>query len=95
MSKHETWRTRKYWESIGGLLIEEFVAIRPAHDQGVRIIDGIIVLDQQTKIHDTNHFDIAGHDIILCSFHKKSPEIRSFSFNLVHYPKIIFYGFFW
>ncbi len=25
MSKHETWRTIRYWESIGGLLIKEYM----------------------------------------------------------------------
>ena len=28
MSKHETWRTGKFWESIGGLLIEEFEVVK-------------------------------------------------------------------
>ena len=64
MSKHETWRTRKYWESIGGLLIEEFVAINPSPDQGIRIIDGIIVLGQPKQIHEKNYYDIAGQDVI-------------------------------
>ena len=64
MSKHETWRTRKYWESIGGLLIEEFVAIKPSQNQGIRIIDGIIVLGQPKQIHEKNHHDIAGQDVI-------------------------------
>jgi len=27
MSKHETWRARMYWESVDGLLIEEFIAV--------------------------------------------------------------------
>ena len=28
MSKHETWRTKLYWESVGGLLIEEFMSVK-------------------------------------------------------------------
>ena len=45
MSKHETWRTRRYWESVGGLLIEEYLAIPPSKDKtnSKRLIDGVIV----------------------------------------------------
>jgi len=49
MSLHETWRTRKYWGTIGGLLIEEFVAVDGNKDQGRRPIDGIIVLDRTIR----------------------------------------------
>ena len=64
MSKHETWRTRKYWKSNSGLLIEEFVAVKPTKDHAVRIIDGIIVIGQETKIHEKNHFDLSGQEVI-------------------------------
>ncbi|MGH2575974.1 MAG: hypothetical protein ACRDFC_09780, partial [Ignavibacteria bacterium] len=64
MSRHETWRTRKYWEKVGGLLIEEFIAVNRGKDQGKRLIDGIIVLGEPNKIHKTNYYDISGRDII-------------------------------
>lgn len=64
MSKHETWRTRKYRQSIGGLLIEEFVAVKPTNEQAIRLIDGVIVLGNPPKVHDSNWFDIAGKDVI-------------------------------
>lgn len=64
MSRHETWRTRKYWKKIGGLLIEEFVAVQKGLDNGARLIDGVIVLGEQTKIHYSNFYDIEGKDII-------------------------------
>ena len=64
MSKHETWRTRKYWESVGGLLIEEFIAVERTSEQATRLIDGVIVIGQPTKIHETNYFDLSDHDII-------------------------------
>jgi hypothetical protein len=51
MSKHETWRKRKYWEKVGGLLIEEFVAVRGSKTQGRRPIDGLIILGEETRIH--------------------------------------------
>ncbi|MCG3167390.1 MAG: hypothetical protein POELPBGB_03180 [Bacteroidia bacterium] len=64
MSKHETWRTRKYWEQTGGLLIEEFVVIEKGKGHGKRMIDGVIVLGEKKKLHDKKSFDIKGRDII-------------------------------
>jgi len=51
MSRHETWRTRKYWERNGGLLIEEFFAVRRADGQGRRCLDGLIVLGEEKRIN--------------------------------------------
>ena len=65
MSKHETWRTRQYWDQVGGLLIEEFVAIKGNSKQGVRRIDGIIVLNEKKAIHNQNTFDIRNKDVIV------------------------------
>ena len=64
MSKHETWRTRKYWETVGGLLIEEFIAVPRSINQGTRLIDAVIVKGHPNKIHDDNFFDITGQDVI-------------------------------
>jgi hypothetical protein len=49
MSKHETWRTRAYWGNIGGLLIEEFIAVKGDNNQGKRLIDVIILLNEKPK----------------------------------------------
>lgn len=65
MSKHETWRTRKFWEENGGLLIEEFIAVKPNKNQGIRVIDAVIVLDEPKRIHDNNEYDISGKDVIV------------------------------
>ena len=65
MSRHETWRTRKYWESNGGLLIEEFLAVRRADGQGKRCLDGLIVLGEEKGIHKGTSFDIKGKDVIV------------------------------
>ena len=67
MSKHETWRTRKYWKSIGGLLIEEFQAI-PGNkntDTGKRLIDGIIVVGAENKIQTGGSYNFEGKEIIV------------------------------
>lgn len=65
MSKHETWRTRKYWESVGGLLIEEFVAVRRSKNQGQRLIDGVIILGEKTSIATDKSISIENKDIIV------------------------------
>ena len=65
MSLHETWRTRKYWKTIGGLLIEEYVAVDGNKEQGRRPIDGIIVLGEKKAIHSGNKFDLKGKDVIV------------------------------
>ena len=67
MSKHETWRTRQYWRSTGGLLIEEFTAISPNRRQetGKRLIDGVIVLQEPDAIQTGGYYDFAGKDIIV------------------------------
>ena len=55
MSKHETRWTRHYWEKNwkdkGGTLIEEFPAVCPGGNSqiGPRCLDGVIVLDGQSK----------------------------------------------
>ena len=64
MPHHETWRTRKYWQSVGGLLIEEFMAVRPGKNHSRRVLDGVIVLGEPIRIHDHNFFDIKNRDVI-------------------------------
>ena len=58
MSKHETWRTKQYWQTVGGLLIEEFVSVNASELNAKRPIDGLIVLNEPTVIHTNNFFDI-------------------------------------
>lgn len=66
MSKHETWRTIKYWETIEGLLIEEYLVIPVSKDKtvGKRLIDGIIVLGEVKSIQKGGSFDFKGRDVI-------------------------------
>ena len=54
-----------YWETIGGLLIEEFVAVDGKKEQGRRPIDGIIVLGEKKAVHSGNKFDLKGKDVIV------------------------------
>jgi len=54
-----------YWGTIGGLLIEEFVAVDGNKDQGRRPIDGIIVLGEKKAVHSGNKFDLKGKNVIV------------------------------
>ena len=65
MSKHESWRTRLYWETIGGTLIEEFVAVKRTPTQGRRLLDGLIIKDSPKKVLSVNYTDIMGKDVVI------------------------------
>jgi hypothetical protein len=65
VSKLETPMIRRYWEQVGGTLIEEFMAVPRKPGQGRRMIDGIIVLGGPRKIATSSEVDIAGKDIIV------------------------------
>jgi hypothetical protein len=90
MSKHETWRTRLFWEETGGVLIEEFVAIEGNLSQGKRLMDGMYLLGQAyfSKFIIENHqpkstrtVAICGkNDLILGEFAKKH------GVEIVEYP---------
>lgn len=64
MSKRETPLTRRYWQSVGGLLIEEYLVVQASDDRGPRRLDGLIVLGEPTRIAESREFDISGRDVI-------------------------------
>ena len=49
MSKYETPMTEWFWDQVGGLLVEEFEAVRRNANQGQRLIDAVIVLNEKKK----------------------------------------------
>ena len=57
--------TRWYWNQVGGLLIEEFMVVRRGEQQARRLIDGLIVVGEQTRVAEKRTFDIAGRDVIV------------------------------
>jgi hypothetical protein len=64
MSKYETPMTRWFWEQIGGTLIEEFRIVSKTEKQGLRLIDGLIILDEKTEIMEKcSEIDISGKDV--------------------------------
>ena len=65
MSKLETPMTRWYWQQIGGILIEEFPAVKKGKDRSPRYIDGVIILGRETKIAKASEVSITGEDIVV------------------------------
>lgn len=71
MSKNETWMTRRYWEGIGGLLIEEYLVVKQSPSNGPRRLDGLIILGEPKVTMHNIPFEIQGRDVI-CIQTKKS-----------------------
>ncbi len=64
MSKTETPMIRRYWEMVGGTLIEEFPVVKGTRYQGARRIDAIIIKNGERRIAKSNEVSLKGKDII-------------------------------
>jgi len=87
LSLHETWRTKLYWQRVGGLLIEEFIAVSPNSSQGIRVIDGLIVLGEENRIHEGNFYDISGRDVIIVQ--TKSRRLGMYLLGQAYFSKFL------
>jgi hypothetical protein len=87
MSQKETWRTRKYWSQTGGLLIEEFLAVKGTKTTGRRPLDAVIVLNEESSIHDTNFHDIEGKDVIVIQ--TKSDRIGMYLLGQAYFSQFL------
>jgi len=65
MSKRETPLTRRFWSEVGGILIEEFMAVSAGKRQGRRLIDGLIIKSAETQRTQGNDIEVAGRDLIV------------------------------
>jgi hypothetical protein len=65
MSKHETPLTRRYWDEVGGTLVEEFPAVLRGPGNAQRLIDGVIILGELKRIAKPSEVSIKGKDIIV------------------------------
>ena len=65
MSKLETPMTRRYWEHIGGTLIEEFQAVKPTATCGGRWLDAVILPNGEKKMAHWSEVAIEDEDIII------------------------------
>ena len=87
MSKHETWRTRMYWESVGGLLIEEFIAVKGTKEQGRRPVDGLIVLGEEKALSSDTSYDITGKDVIVVQ--TKQSRLGMYLLGQAYFSKLL------
>ena len=65
MSKHETHLTRRYWEAIGGTLVEEFPAVARNKENAQRLLDGVVILGEKTQISKAHEVNIQDKDIVV------------------------------
>src|SRR5690242_15378412 len=65
MSKLETPMTRRYWEWMGGTLLEEYCVVRRRPGVGPRWVDGIIILDGDHRIASPADVSLDGRDLII------------------------------
>lgn len=65
MSKHETPLTRKFWQEVGGTLIEEFPAVFRGKENSQRLMDGVILVCGESKICNWRDVSLKGKDIIV------------------------------
>jgi hypothetical protein len=65
MSKLETPLTRRYWDEVGGTLVEEFPAVLRGSGNAQRLIDGVIIVGEPKKLAKPSEVSITGKDIIV------------------------------
>lgn len=66
MSLKETPMTQWYWNTVGGILIEEYSVVPRGSHQGGRWVDGLIILGTEKKCFPPrSDYDIAGRDVVV------------------------------
>ena len=50
MSELETPMTRRYWEQVGGTLLEQYLVVPPRLGVGWRRVDAVIIRDGDHRI---------------------------------------------
>lgn len=68
MSKRETPMTERYWTSVGGALIEEFLLVAGAPGTARRLVDAVILQQCEARRIDLGGrraVAIAGHEVVL------------------------------
>ena len=65
MSKRETPMVRRYWRQVGGTLVEEYPAVRRSATCGQRLLDAVILPNQETRIAPWHEVSLEGEDVIV------------------------------
>ena len=66
-----------------GVLIEEFVAINGTQNQGRRLIDGVIVLNEKKSIYSGNKYNLEGKDVIVIQTKSSRIGMQSFRTSIL------------
>ena len=65
-SPSETDLIRRYWHRVGGILIEEYMAVRRGPDHGHRRIDAVILKSEENEHRDSHQqVPLDGKDVIV------------------------------
>lgn len=96
MSKSPNRRIRKYWEKVGGLLIEDYQIKPKKKNTTRRVIDAIIVLGEEHRIWTEGSYNFTGKDIIIVQLKKEHQGMqflgRAFSSRenmMLHQPRTL------
>ena len=65
MSKRETPLIRRFWQEVGGTLIEEFPAVKRSRTRGQRLLDGVILPKKETRIANWREVSLEGEEVIV------------------------------
>ena len=66
MSQLETPMTRRYWERVGGTLVEEYLVVPPGRGFGMRMVDAVIIVGGDQRIASrAESISLRGHDLIV------------------------------
>ena len=67
LNNKETPMLHRFWKTVGGILIEEFIAIKANNKKthGTRRIDGVIIKGNDFSIKKQSEVDIENKDIIV------------------------------
>ena len=66
MSRLETPMTRRYWQGVGGTLVEEFMVVPGRRGVGRRLVDAIIIVGGEDRIASRGEqINLQGKDVIV------------------------------
>ncbi|MBC8727435.1 hypothetical protein [Paraburkholderia sp. UCT2] len=58
--------TRRYWERVGGTLVEEYLIVPSGPGVGRRLIDAVVIADGEHRIASrSERLSLDGHDVIV------------------------------
>lgn len=66
MSKRETPMVLWYWDELEGQLIEEFMATKKSEGSGIKLLDGLVILNKKKeRLPVSSRPSIEGEDVVV------------------------------